>query len=165
MKLDILNRMYQDAVIAILRADTADGLFQVAEAIKSGGLSIIEVTMTTPNALDIIQQASKQLCDEVYFGAGSILDAETARMAILSGSSFIVTPTMKVDVIRVCNRYSVPVVMGCYTPTEVETAWEQGADLIKLFPASQDGLAHMKPLKRLSHRSNSFPQVALIWIT
>ena len=147
MKLDVLNRMYQEAIVAILRADTGDGLLQVAEAIKAGGLSVIEVTMTTPNALDVIHQASEQLGDDVYFGAGSVLDAETARLAILAGARFIVTPTMKVEVIRVCNRYSVPVVMGCYTPTEVQTAWEQGADLIKLFPASQGGLAHMKALK------------------
>ena len=147
MKLDILNRLYQEAIVAILRADTGDGLLQVADAIKAGGLSIIEVTMTTPNALDVIRQASEQLGDDVYFGAGSVLDAETARLAILAGARFIVTPTMKVEVIRVCNRYSVPVVIGCYTPTEVQTAWEQGADLVKLFPASQGGLAHMKALK------------------
>ena len=147
MKLDILNRVYREGLIAIMRADSADSLLQAADAVSKGGLSVIEVTMTTPGALDVIQEVAAQMGDRVCIGVGSVLDAETARAAVLAGAQFIVTPVLAVDVIRVGNRYSIPVMMGCYTPTEVKTAWEQGADLIKLFPAIQGGLSYMKALK------------------
>ena len=95
--------------------------------------------MTTPGALEVISSAASQFGEEVLFGAGSVLDAESARAALLAGADFIVAPTLNLDVIRLCNRYGVPVLPGCYTPTEALTAWEAGADMIKLFPAGFGG--------------------------
>jgi 2-dehydro-3-deoxyphosphogluconate aldolase/(4S)-4-hydroxy-2-oxoglutarate aldolase len=108
---------------------------------------VIEVTMTTPGALRVIEEASAHFGDAVCFGAGSVLDSETARLAILAGARFLVTPTLDIPTIRMANRYSIPVMMGCYTPSEIKTAWEQGADLIKLFPATQGGLDYLKALR------------------
>jgi 2-dehydro-3-deoxyphosphogluconate aldolase/(4S)-4-hydroxy-2-oxoglutarate aldolase len=106
----------------------------------------IEVTMTTPGALRVIEEASRRFGDEVLFGAGTVLDAETARAAILAGAAFLVTPTFSRKVIRLCRRYSVPVLPGCYTPTEMLDAWEAGADMIKFFPASNGGPELLKAI-------------------
>jgi 2-dehydro-3-deoxyphosphogluconate aldolase / (4S)-4-hydroxy-2-oxoglutarate aldolase len=137
----------ETGVIAIMRAKSSEQLMNAAEAIKQGGVRVIEATMTTPGALAVIEQATKKYGDEVLFGAGSILDAETARAAILAGAGFIVGPTLNLDVIALCRRYSVPVIPGCYTPTEMLTAWEAGADMIKLFPAEIGGPGLIKALK------------------
>jgi 2-dehydro-3-deoxyphosphogluconate aldolase/(4S)-4-hydroxy-2-oxoglutarate aldolase len=134
-----LNLIRDTGVIAIMRAQSPDQLIAAAEAIRQGGVRVIEVTMTTPGALEVIAQATRQFGEETLFGAGSILDAETARAAILAGAGFIVSPVLKIEVIELCRRYSVPVIPGCYTPTEMLTAWEAGADMIKLFPASVGG--------------------------
>jgi 2-dehydro-3-deoxyphosphogluconate aldolase/(4S)-4-hydroxy-2-oxoglutarate aldolase len=134
-----LNLIRQTGVIAIMRAQSSDQLIAAADAIKAGGVRVIEVTMTTPGALEVIAQASAKYGQDVLFGAGSVLDAETARAAILSGAGFVVAPTLNLDVVALCSRYSVPVMPGCYTPTEMLTAWEAGADMIKLFPASVGG--------------------------
>ena len=142
-KLDLIRKT---GTIAIMRAKSSEQLIAAADAIKAGGVRVIEVTMTTPGALDIIAQATKKYSDEVLFGAGSVLDAETARTAILAGAGFIVAPTLNLAVIALCNRYSVPVVPGCYTPTEMLTAWEAGADMVKLFPASVGGPALVKAI-------------------
>ncbi len=95
--------------------------------------------MTTPGALDVIAEATRRYGDEVLFGAGTVLDAETARTAILAGAGFIVAPTLNLEMIALCKRYSVPVLPGCFTPTEMLTAWEAGADMVKLFPAEVGG--------------------------
>ncbi len=142
-KLDIIRKT---GVIAIMRASSSAQLVAAADAIKKGGVRVIEVTMTTPGALDVVAQASAKYGEEVLFGAGSVLDAETARAAILAGAGFIVAPTLNLDVIGLCNRYSVPVMPGCYTPTEMLTAWEAGADMLKLFPASFGGPALIKAI-------------------
>ena len=112
-----------------------------ADAIKVGGIKVIEVTMTTPGALGVIKTAKARYGYDVLFGAGSVLDPETGRAAILAGADFIVAPTLNLDMIALCNRYSVPAMPGCSTPTEALTAWEAGADMIKLFPASFGGAA------------------------
>jgi 2-dehydro-3-deoxyphosphogluconate aldolase/(4S)-4-hydroxy-2-oxoglutarate aldolase len=138
-KNDKLNLIRATGVIAIMRAQSSAQLIAAAEAIKQGGVTVIEVTMTTPGALDVIAQATHRFGDAALFGAGSILDAETARAAILAGAGFIVAPTLNHEVIALCRRYSIPVMPGCYTPTEMLTAWEAGADMIKLFPASVGG--------------------------
>jgi 2-dehydro-3-deoxyphosphogluconate aldolase/(4S)-4-hydroxy-2-oxoglutarate aldolase len=142
-KLEIIHKT---GVIAIMRAQSSEQLIAAADAIKAGGVQVIEVTMTTPGALEIIAQASAKYGDEVLFGAGSVLDAETARTAILAGAGFVVAPTLDLDVIALCNRYSIPVAPGCYTPTEMLTAWEAGADMVKLFPASVGGPALVKAI-------------------
>ncbi len=133
-------------VLAILRAQTSSQLIDAAEAIRQGGVRVIEVTMTTPGALKVIEEAATRYGDAVLFGAGTVLDTETARAAILAGAGFIVAPTLKCEVIEICRRYSIPVMPGCYTPTEMLTAWEAGADFVKLFPADVGGPALVKAL-------------------
>ena len=102
--------------------------------------------MTTPGALDVIKEATRRYGDEVLFGAGSVLDAETARAAMLAGAGFVVAPTLKPSVIEMCARYSILVIPGCFTPTEMLTAWELGADMVKLFPAEIGGPALVKAI-------------------
>ena len=102
--------------------------------------------MTTPGALEVIREATTRYGDEVLFGAGSVLDTETARAALLVGAGFVVAPTLKPEVIELCTRYSVPVMPGCYTPTEMLTAWEAGADFVKLFPADVGGPGLVKAI-------------------
>ncbi len=138
-KIDGLKLIRETGIIAIMRAQSSDQLIAAADAIRAGGVRVIEVTMTTPGALSVISEATKKYGSEVLFGAGTVLDAETARAAILAGAGFIVAPTLNLEVIKLCNRYSVPVMPGCATPTEMLTAWEAGADMIKLFPADVGG--------------------------
>ena len=142
-----LDLIMDSGVVAIMRAKSSDQLMAAAEAILAGGVRAIEVTMTTPGALDVIRQATGQFSEEVLFGAGSVLDAETARAAILAGAQFVVCPTLNLKTIEICNRYSIPVVPGAYTPTEILTAWEAGAAMVKVFPASTGGPAYIKAVK------------------
>lgn len=137
----------ESGIIAIMRAQSSDQLIAAADAIKAGGVRVIEVTMTTPGALEVIGRAAQRYGAEVLFGAGSVLDPETARAAILAGAGFIVAPTLSLQTIALCRRYGVPVMPGCYTPTEALTAWEAGADMIKLFPASFGGPALVKAMR------------------
>lgn len=146
-KTERLNLIRETGVIAIMRAQSSAQLIVAADAIKKGGVRVIEVTMTTPGALGVIEEATKRYGEDVLFGAGTVLDAETARSAILAGAGFIVAPTLNLEVVALCNRYSVPVVPGCYTPTEMLAAWEAGADMIKLFPASVGGPSLIKAIR------------------
>lgn len=155
-QMDTLSKILQTGIIAIMRAQSSEQLLAAAEAILAGGVDVIEVTMTTPGALDTIRQAVARYGEQVAFGAGSVLDAETARAAILAGAQFIVAPTLNLETIRICKRYSVPVVPGAYTPTEILTAWEAGADLVKVFPAEVGGLAYIKAVKA------PLPQIRLV---
>lgn len=136
----------ENGVIAILRARDAEGLLIAAGVLLEGGVRVVEVTMTTAGALEVISAARQQYGDELLFGAGSVLDEETARAAILAGAQFIVAPTLKQETIVMGQRYGVPVIPGCYTPTECLTALEYGAPMIKLFPASIGGPAYVKAL-------------------
>jgi len=138
-KVEKLKIIRDTGVIAIMRAKSSEQLISAADAIKKGGVKVIEITMTTPGALEVISTAKKRYGSEVIFGAGSVLDPETGRAAILAGADFVVAPTLNLELIAMCNRYSIPVAPGCYTPTEALTGWEAGADLIKLFPASFGG--------------------------
>lgn len=142
-----LQKILQGGVIAIMRAPSAAQLLEAARAILKGGISVIEVTMTTPHALKVIEEATSQFGESVLFGAGSVLDQETARSAILAGAQFVVCPTLNIKTIEMCKRYSIPVIPGAYTPTEILTAWEAGADIVKVFPASIGGPDYIKALK------------------
>lgn len=153
---NVLPKILQTGIIAIMRARSSEQLLAAAEAILAGGVDVIEVTMTTPGALDTIREAVARYGEQVAFGAGSILDTETARAAILAGAQFIVCPTLNRETIRICKRYSVPVVPGAYTPTEILTAWEAGADLVKVFPAEVGGPAYIKAIKA------PLPQIQLV---
>ena len=142
-KLDIIR---DTGVIAIMRAQSSEQLISAADAIKAGGVQVIEVTMTTPGALGVIEQAKQRYGADVLFGAGSVLDPETARAAILAGADFIVAPTLSLPMVALCNRYAVPVMPGISTPTEALTAIEAGVDMVKLFPASFGGPALIKAI-------------------
>lgn len=155
-QMNTLSKILQTGIIAIMRAQSSEQLLAAADAILAGGVDVIEVTMTTPGALETIRQAVTMYGERVAFGAGSVLDAETARSAILAGAQFIVCPTLNLETIRICKRYSVPVVPGAYTPTEILTAWEAGADLVKVFPAEVGGPAYIKAIKA------PLPQIHLV---
>ena len=142
----VLSQLKAQKVVAIIRADSPDGLLDCAKALAAGGLTSIELTMTTPGALKMLVRATAEMADFV-FGLGTVLDAETARAGILAGASFIVTPALKPEVITVCRRYSVPVFAGALTPTEILSAWEAGADAVKVFPAEFFGPAYIKSVK------------------
>jgi 2-dehydro-3-deoxyphosphogluconate aldolase/(4S)-4-hydroxy-2-oxoglutarate aldolase len=138
-KAETVDIIRQTGIIAIMRAQSSDQLLAAADAIKSGGVRAIEVTMTTPGALSVIAAAKERYGSDVTFGAGSVLDPETGRAAILAGADFVVSPTLNLELVQLCNRYGIPAVPGCYSPTEVLTGWEAGADFVKLFPASFGG--------------------------
>ncbi|MXY49370.1 MAG: bifunctional 4-hydroxy-2-oxoglutarate aldolase/2-dehydro-3-deoxy-phosphogluconate aldolase [Gemmatimonadetes bacterium] len=134
-------------VVAVLRADRPDALVQVAQAIGRGGIGAVEITMTTPGALDVIGECANRLGDEILLGAGTVLDPETARAAILAGAEYIVTPTLNPDVITLCRRYDKVIIPGALTPTEILSAWECGADIVKVFPATAVGPRYFKDVK------------------
>ena len=142
-----MERILQSGVVAIMRAKSPDQLLEAAAAVLAGGVDAIEVTMTTPGALEVVAAATSRFGDKVLFGVGSVLDGATARAAILAGAQFVVCPTFKAETIEVCKRYSIPVVPGAYTPTEILSAWEAGADAVKLFPASAGGPGYVKALR------------------
>ena len=134
-KPEILERLRDSGALGIIRVQTAQDLVQIAKALHEGGLSCLEITMTTPGALRAIEEAREELPD-VLMGAGTVLDAATARQAILAGAQFLVTPTVELDVIETAHRYGVSVIPGAMTPTEILTCWEAGAGMVKVFPAS-----------------------------
>lgn len=145
-KSDILQRLRAQKVIALIRADSADNLIGCARALAAGGLGAIELTMTTPGAIDMCAKVSAELPD-VLLGLGTVLDADTARRGIAAGAKFIVTPAVRPEVIKACNAAGVPVLSGALTPTEACNAWDAGADVIKIFPAEFFGPAYIKSLK------------------
>ena len=143
-----LQALAETGVIAVIRADKGGDLVNVGRALRQGGVKFIEITMTVPGALAVIEEATAALhADDVYIGAGTVLDAETARAAILAGANYIVSPVFRPDVISVCKRYAVPVMPGAMTPTEVLNAWEAGADVVKIFPAGVGGPQFFKDLR------------------
>lgn len=155
-KEECVERLIITGVIAIMRAKTSDQLLKAADAIKAGGVNAIEVTMTTPNALEVISKAVERYGSDVMFGVGSVLDPESARVAILAGAQFVVCPTLNVKTIKLCMRYSVPAMPGAFTPSEILEAWETGADIVKVFPASVGGPSYIKAIKA------PLPQVKLM---
>lgn len=129
-----LDAVMRTGVVAVVRVDDATGLVPLAEALREGGVLHTEITMTVPGALAAIESAVGRLGDSAFVGAGTILDAVTARSAINAGASFIVGPSLDLEVIAMARRYGVMVVPGCLTPTEITQAWSAGADVVKLFP-------------------------------
>ena len=134
-----LNRVFKTGIVAILRAPSGERLVEVAEALLAGGVEVVEVTFTVPGAHRVLEKIAARLGDKILLGAGSVLDTETARIAMLSGAEFIVAPTVNLQVIEMCRRYGKPIMPGAMTPTEALTAWEAGADIIKLFPSEITG--------------------------
>jgi len=155
-RFESLGLVRESGVIAIMRTQSSDQLLRAADAIREGGVCAIEVTMTTPGALSVIESAVARYDQDVLFGAGTVLDAATARAAILAGARFIVAPTLDVEMIEICRRYSVLAFPGAFTPTEILTAWQAGADMVKVFPAGFGGPKFIKAVKA------PLPQVDLV---
>lgn len=157
-KYEAIQYMLDKRIVAVVRADSGgDDLVKVVHAVAEGGVHCIEVTMTTPGALDCIKTASSQLGEaDVLLGVGSVLDAETCRMAILAGSEYVVSPNMSTAVIQMARRYGKPVICGAYTPTEILAAWDAGADFVKVFPANIGGPGYIKAVK------GPMPQIPLV---
>ncbi|NIN69775.1 MAG: bifunctional 4-hydroxy-2-oxoglutarate aldolase/2-dehydro-3-deoxy-phosphogluconate aldolase [Anaerolineae bacterium] len=151
-----LQRIVDCGVVAIVRFDRPEELVEVARAIRAGGVDVIEFTMTTPDALSILSASAEEFGDEVLLGAGTVLDPETARAAILAGAKYIISPTLNPRMIELCRRYGVIAVPGAFTPTEILTAWELGADLVKVFPAGAMGPGYIKDIM------SPLPQVRLL---
>lgn len=153
---DPLNRVYRSGIVAVIRAASGERLADVAEALLAGGVEVMEVTFTVPAAHRVLEQVAARLGGRILLGAGTVLDPETARIAILSGAEFIVSPAVNLDVIRLCKRYSKLALPGAFTPTEVLAAWEAGADIVKIFPSDISGPAYLKAL------AGPLPQVRLM---
>ncbi|MCC7086878.1 MAG: bifunctional 2-keto-4-hydroxyglutarate aldolase/2-keto-3-deoxy-6-phosphogluconate aldolase [Pirellulales bacterium] len=151
-----LERILASGVVAVLRATSGELLIDVAEALLAGGVDAIEVTFTVPRAHRVLEQVSDRFGDQIALGAGTVLDSETARAAILAGARFIVGPNVNFDVIRLCRRYGCPVMPGALTPTEIISAWEAGADVVKIFPSELTGPAYLKAIRA------PLPQVRLM---
>ena len=156
-KTEILQRIHETGLIPVVRAETPDLAVQAVEAIKAGGINVLEVTMTVPGAIGVIQQLTSMFGTDALIGAGTVLDPETAYQCIKAGAQFIVSPALNEDTIAFCRDNEVPVFPGALTPTEVVRAWKAGADAVKVFPASAvGGASYLKALKA------PLPQIELI---
>jgi len=145
-RLATLDQLVTTGVIAVIRADSGAQLVNVCRALAAGGVSACEITMTTPGAIEAIAQASRELGDAALVGAGSVLDAPTARAAILAGARFIFSPVLNLEVIEMAHRYDCVAVPGALTPTEILAAWSAGADVVKVFPANHFGPQYLKDI-------------------
>lgn len=146
-KIKTLTNLINEAFVLVLRTNTKDEGIETAKAAIKGGCNIIEVTFTIPNADKVIEELIKDKNEEVVIGAGTVLDAETARIAILAGAEFIVSPSFDKETATLCNRYGIPYIPGCFTPREIKEARECGSDVIKLFPGSAFKPTIVKDLK------------------
>ncbi|MGH9941463.1 MAG: bifunctional 4-hydroxy-2-oxoglutarate aldolase/2-dehydro-3-deoxy-phosphogluconate aldolase [Pyrinomonadaceae bacterium] len=156
-KQEVLRRIAELGLIPVVRAASGEEAIAVADAIRAGGVSILEITLTVPGAVRVIEQVADRYGDEVLVGAGTVLDAETARAVILAGARFVVSPSLDVGTIELCHRYGVAVCPGALTPTEVVTAWQAGADAVKIFPCGAlGGASYLRALKA------PLPQIDLI---
>jgi 2-dehydro-3-deoxyphosphogluconate aldolase/(4S)-4-hydroxy-2-oxoglutarate aldolase len=143
---DDLARVLQSGIVAVIRAESGEQLVDVADALLAGGVDVLEVTFTVPRAHQVIERVVSKLGGRALIGAGTVLDPETARAALLAGADFVVSPTTNLEVIELCRRYSKLVMPGALTPTEVVTAWQAGADIIKIFPSDIAGPKYLKAL-------------------
>jgi|SRR6056297_963951 len=147
-KLENIKRIKETGIVAVIRAKNSKDAFKIVEAVKAGGIDAIEITMTVPGAVDVIKKLSEKYNDnEILIGAGSVLDAETARICILAGAEYIVGPALNIEMVKLCNRYKKIVIPGAMSVTEVITAMEAGADIVKVFPATLFGPKIIKAIK------------------
>ena len=155
-KAKVIGALRRIGLVPVLRASSVEKALALAEAIAAGGVTVLEITMTVPGAMHVMRKLAETRPD-ILIGAGTVLDPETARMCILEGAQFVVSPAVNVGTIEMCHRYSVAVLPGGLTPTEIVTAWQAGADVVKVFPASaMGGAAYLRNLKA------PLPQVELI---
>jgi 2-dehydro-3-deoxyphosphogluconate aldolase/(4S)-4-hydroxy-2-oxoglutarate aldolase len=155
-KAAVLKSLQETGLVPVLRAESVAKALALAEAVAAGGVNVLEVTMTVPGAVEVIERLVRDRPD-ILVGAGTVLDAETARTCILAGAQFVVSPALNVKTIAMCHRYSVAVLPGALTPTEIVTAWEAGADVVKVFPAGAMGGA-----KYLVSLKGPLPQIKMI---
>jgi 2-dehydro-3-deoxyphosphogluconate aldolase/(4S)-4-hydroxy-2-oxoglutarate aldolase len=156
-KREVFNRIISEGLVPVVRVSSAQEAIDVAEAIKEGGVSLIEITMSVQGAIEVIRELTEKYKDKIIMGAGTVLDPETGRAALLAGAQFLVSPTLNLDLIHLAHRYSAVVIPGTMTPTEVLTAWNAGADLVKVFPAAQlGGPEYIKALR------GPLPQILLV---
>jgi 2-dehydro-3-deoxyphosphogluconate aldolase/(4S)-4-hydroxy-2-oxoglutarate aldolase len=151
-----LRQVLDCGIVAVVRSPESQQLVDVCRALADGGVTVVEITMTVPGALDVLRQVRQALGGRVLLGAGTVLDAETARAVLLAGAEYIVAPTVNHEVIRLCQRYDKLVMPGAFTPTEILAAWEAGADIVKVFPADVVGPAFFKALR------GPLPQIRLM---
>ncbi|MEP7214487.1 MAG: bifunctional 4-hydroxy-2-oxoglutarate aldolase/2-dehydro-3-deoxy-phosphogluconate aldolase [Acidobacteriota bacterium] len=156
-KADVMKKIVDCGVMPVVRAASADEAKAVITAIIAGGVTTIEVTMSVPGAVDLIAELTSQYEDEILIGAGTVMNPETARDCIAAGAKFIISPALNLDTILYCNDADIVVMPGALTPTEVVTAWDAGADFVKVFPAgAMGGATYLKSLKA------PFPHIKLI---
>jgi len=156
-KTQIRSSIVDIGIVPIVRTNSAESAVKSIEAVYAGGIRSAEITMTVPGAIKALEKLADALGDKMVLGAGTVLDPETARICILAGAQFLVTPALRVSTIEVAHRYSKVICPGALTPTEVLTAWEAGADFVKVFPCSNMGGAkYIKALK------GPFPQIEMI---
>jgi 2-dehydro-3-deoxyphosphogluconate aldolase/(4S)-4-hydroxy-2-oxoglutarate aldolase len=155
-KEDVIAALREMGLVPVLRASSVAKALALAKAVADGGVTVLEVTMTVPGAIEVMRRLAQERPD-ILIGAGTVLDPETARMCILEGAKFVVSPALNLGTIEMCHRYSIAVLPGALTPTEIVTAWQAGADVVKVFPASAMGGA-----KYLTALKGPLPQVELI---
>ncbi|MBY7144209.1 bifunctional 4-hydroxy-2-oxoglutarate aldolase/2-dehydro-3-deoxy-phosphogluconate aldolase [Virgibacillus sp. NKC19-3] len=141
-----LQSIYKNKLVAVIRGATEEEIIPIAKALHEGGVNILEITAETPSVLSLLKRVSYEFGNEVTVGAGSVLDSETARNVIMAGAKFIFAPTVNVETIQMAKRYGVVSIPGAMTPTEILTAYEYGADIIKIFPAGVLGPKYVKDL-------------------
>ncbi len=151
-----LQRVLDCGIVAVVRSPDSQQLVEACAALADGGVTVVEITLTVPDAFDVLRQVRRALGGRVLLGAGTILDAETGRAALLAGAEYLVAPTLNLDVIALCRRYGKLAMPGCFTPTEILTAWQAGADVVKVFPADVLGPAFFKAVRA------PLPQVRLM---
>ena len=157
MHQSVVDRIRQIGVIPVVRARSSDEALAAVEAIRAGGIPILEMTLTVPGAIRIIAELTRRLGDDALIGAGTVLDADAARACIDAGARFVVSPALDIPTIEICRALHVPVFPGALTPTEIVTAWKAGATAVKLFPAGAvGGAAYLKSIKA------PLPQIELI---
>lgn len=142
-----LDRILNGGIIAVVRANSGDQLADAVRALEEGGVFAVEITFTVPDAPGVIRELRRSVSPNVILGAGTVLDSESARAALLAGAEFLVSPTVNLDVIRMARRYGVPNMPGAFTPTEILAAWEAGADVVKVFPSDVGGPNYFKALR------------------
>ena len=157
MKQEVLEALHESGVVAVIRTENPRDLAAVARALHNGGVSCVEITMTVPGALDIIRDACAALAGtEVFSGAGTVLDAVSARAAIIAGARFVVGPGFDAEIVKICSLYGIMNIPGAFTPQEILTAWKGGADVVKVFPADIGGPDYIKTIRE------PLPQVSLL---
>ena len=142
----IVNKIIESGVVAVIRLNGKEKLPEIINALSKGGISAMEITMTTPNAIEIINEISQKVGNDFMIGAGTVLDSETARAVILAGAQFVVSPVTNIEMMKTVHRYNKAVFPGAFTPTEILHAWENGADVVKVFPATALGPQFFKDI-------------------